>query len=80
MEALLFLLGLAGLAAFVLGIAFYARLWSTLGMHRQAMRELHLYLNDRRASMHVPPRTPQVPPQPGPHTRWNTPGSQEGGQ
>lgn len=92
MEALLFLLGLAGLAASVLGIVFYARLWRVLGAHGQAMRELHLYLNDRRASMHVPPRPPadspehmprlggHVPPQPGPHTRWNTPGSQEGGQ
>jgi hypothetical protein len=67
MEALLLIGVLIGLLGLVLAVAFYARLWSTLGMHRQAMRELHLYLNDRRASMNIPPRQPlgHIPPQEG---------------
>lgn len=73
MEALIFVLALAGLAAAVFGVAFYVRVWNTLGVHRQTMRELHLYLNDQRISA-------RIPPQQGPHTRWNTPGSPEGGQ
>lgn len=62
MEALIFILVLAGLAAAVFGVAFYVRLWNTLGVHRQAMRELHLYLNDRRATLNIPGR---IPPQEG---------------
>lgn len=62
MEALIFILVLAGLAAAVFGVAFYVRLWRVLGAHGQAMRELHLYLNDRRANLNIPGR---IPPQEG---------------
>ena len=61
MEALVLILVLAGLAAAVFGVAFYVRLWRVLGAHGQAMRELHLYLNEQRA---FPPRG-AVPPQEG---------------
>lgn len=80
MEVLLLILVLAGLVAAAFGVAFYVRVWRVLGVHGQAMRELHLYLNDQRISARIPPRAPQVPPQQGPHTRWNTPGSPESGQ
>jgi len=63
MEALLLVGVLIGLLGFVLGVAFYARLWSTLGMHRQAMHALHQELAQRRV-----PRDPglgHVPPQEG---------------
>jgi len=62
MEALVLILVLAGLAAAVFGVAFYVRLWRVLGAHGQAMRELHLYLNERRATMHIPA---PIPPQEG---------------
>jgi hypothetical protein len=64
MEVLLVLLVLIGLGTLVLGVAFYVRLWSTLGMHRQAMHALHQELAQRRV-----PREPgplgHIPPQGG---------------
>lgn len=48
MEALLILLVLVALALLGLGIAFTVRLWSVLGMHRQAMHALHQELAQRR--------------------------------
>jgi hypothetical protein len=62
MEALVLLLVLAGLAGFGLGVAFYVRLWSTLGMHRQAMHALHQHYAAQRV-----PRAPlgHIPPQDG---------------
>jgi hypothetical protein len=63
MEALLLIGVLAGLLGLVLFIALYARLWSTLGMHRQAMHALHQELAQRRV-----PRVPSlghIPPQDG---------------
>jgi hypothetical protein len=55
--ALIFLVLLLGLAAGVIGVAFYVRLWSTLGMHRQAMHALHQHYAAQRAPLgHVPPQ------------------------
>jgi hypothetical protein len=62
MEVLVIVLVLAGLVGLVIGVAFYVRLWSTLGMHRQAMHALHQHLSAQRV-----PRAPlgHVPPQEG---------------
>jgi hypothetical protein len=74
MEVLLVLLVLIGLGTLVLGVAFYVRLWSTLGVHRRAMETLYLHLSEQRA---FPPEPlGHVPPQSSPHTRWNTQGDQ----
>ncbi len=62
MEALLLIGVLAGLLGLVLAVAFYVRLWSTLGMHRQAMHALHQHYVAQRV-----PRAPlgHIPPQEG---------------
>ncbi len=60
MEALLLFAVLVGLVLAGLGVAFYARLWSTLGMHRQAMHALHQELSYARLLRHT---TSSVPPQ-----------------
>jgi hypothetical protein len=63
MEVLLVLLVLIGLGACALGVMFYARLWSTLGVHRRAMEILYLHLSEQRA---FPPKPlGHVPPQEG---------------
>lgn len=61
MEALLLIGVLAGLLGLFLSVALYARLWSTLGMHRQAMHALHQELAQRRVPRvsglgHIPPQ------------------------
>lgn len=92
MAALIIILFLAGLVVVGFAVAFYARLWSTLGMHRQAMHALHQRIqHDRLAALREQPGQAQ-PANPdttdwnsrsaqdqrhSPHTRWNTRGSSE---
>lgn len=81
MEALVLVLALVGLGLLVLGVAFYVRLWSVLGMHRQAMHSLHQELAQRRVPRVVPgpPLAPNISestsPPSIPHTRWRGPGT-----
>lgn len=48
MGTLLIVCVLLGLVAAALVVAFYARVWSTLGVHRRAMDALHQELSQRR--------------------------------
>lgn len=68
MEALILVLVLAGLIAITFGIAFYVRLWSTLGMHRQAMHALHQELAQQRLGRLQAQSLGHVPPQADPRT------------
>lgn len=84
MAVLIVIVALAGLVLAGFAVAFYARLWSTLGMHRQAMHALHQHIAQQRV-----PRAAEPPANPdgtdwnsrsaqdqrhSPHTRWNLPG------
>lgn len=78
MEALILVLTLVGLGLLVLGVAFYVRLWSVLGMHRRAMHALHQELAQRRVPRVVPNASESTSPpsaEPSPHTRWRGPGT-----
>jgi hypothetical protein len=65
MEALLLIGVLIGLLGLVLGIAFYVRLWSTLGMHRQAQHALHQELTQRRLERQQRSALGHIPSQEG---------------
>jgi hypothetical protein len=81
MEALVFISGFIGLFVLCFALALWARLWSTLGMHRQAMHALHQELSQRsldrrsgRARGLAAEQSSSVPPQSSPPARWSLPG------
>lgn len=78
MEVLLILVALLGLAFLVLSVALTARLWSTLGMHRQAMHALHQELSQRnlarrmRHDREAEYQAASTEPSSSPHSIWRT--------
>ena len=73
MEALIIVLALFGLVITALGIALTVRLWTVLGMHRQAMHALHQELSQRRLERQMETRSRVVAEESGsPHSIWRT--------
>jgi hypothetical protein len=78
MEALLLITVVLGLFLSALGVAFAARLWTTLGEVRRAANAIHYELAHRRLerAKAAPGPLGHVPEQESPHRRWNLPGDQ----
>lgn len=79
MEGILLLVIVLGLVVSALGVAFTARVWTTLGEVRRAANALHQELSWKRLQREqAVKQNPlgHVPEQESPHKRWNLPGDQ----